>query len=144
MIICKKCKSDNIVKNGIVRGQQRYQCKACKYTFLLNDRRTNEEVTVLKALNVLIRSLNNVSYTMLEKLLNRDRSLIQRWNQDAGLTGWRSRHKDTFQIDFNQLERYIKMNENLFDTAAPIFVSAGKLLSDYSAILIVQRKGDNK
>ena len=92
MIICKKCKSDNIVKNGIVRGQQRYQCKACKYTFLLNDRRTNEEVTVLKALNVLIRSLSNVSYTMLEKLLSRDRSLIQRWNQDAGLTGWRSRH----------------------------------------------------
>ena len=30
MVKCKKCKSENIVKNGKVRGKQRYLCKDCR------------------------------------------------------------------------------------------------------------------
>ena len=32
-VVCKKCKSDSFVKNGVVRGLQRYQCKVCEYNF---------------------------------------------------------------------------------------------------------------
>ena len=28
---CQRCGSDKKVKDGIVRGLQRYQCKECKY-----------------------------------------------------------------------------------------------------------------
>ena len=30
---CKRCGEATFVKNGTVRGQQRYRCKACGYNF---------------------------------------------------------------------------------------------------------------
>jgi hypothetical protein len=30
---CRKCQSENIVKNGIVRDRQRYKCRACGFNF---------------------------------------------------------------------------------------------------------------
>lgn len=30
---CPKCKSENKVKDGFVKGLQRYQCKSCSYRF---------------------------------------------------------------------------------------------------------------
>jgi len=36
---CKNCGSIKYVKNGKVRGLQRYRCKECKYNFVEGDRR---------------------------------------------------------------------------------------------------------
>ncbi|KAA6301115.1 MAG: hypothetical protein EZS26_002721 [Candidatus Ordinivivax streblomastigis] len=30
---CPQCQSSNKMKNGIVRGHQRYQCKVCHYAY---------------------------------------------------------------------------------------------------------------
>jgi len=30
---CPKCSSEKFIKNGLLRGKQRYQCKSCKYNF---------------------------------------------------------------------------------------------------------------
>lgn len=30
---CPKCKSKNVVKNGFMKGKQRYKCNICKYTY---------------------------------------------------------------------------------------------------------------
>ena len=32
-LVCKRCQSEAFVKNGFVRGHQRYRCKACGYNF---------------------------------------------------------------------------------------------------------------
>ena len=32
-LVCKRCQSEAFVKNGFVRGYQRYRCKACGYNF---------------------------------------------------------------------------------------------------------------
>ena len=37
---CKHCKSGNTVKNGFVRGKQRYLCNDCKRTFTVGDKRS--------------------------------------------------------------------------------------------------------
>ncbi len=37
---CKHCKSGNTVKNGFVRGKQRYLCSDCKRTFTVGDKRS--------------------------------------------------------------------------------------------------------
>ena len=52
MVKCKKCKSENIVKNGKVRGKQRYLCKDCRYNFVEGDARTNEKIKAKKAMCV--------------------------------------------------------------------------------------------
>jgi transposase len=38
-IICKKCGSSHCVKNGYIRGNQRYKCKNCGCNFKLGDSR---------------------------------------------------------------------------------------------------------
>ncbi len=35
----KKCGSSNYIKNGKVRGKQRYLCKDCRYNFVEGDAR---------------------------------------------------------------------------------------------------------
>ncbi|NIK73334.1 transposase-like protein [Thermonema lapsum] len=34
---CKKCGSQSVVKNGLVRHKQRYKCKHCGYNFTIRD-----------------------------------------------------------------------------------------------------------
>ena len=52
MISCKKCGSEKYVKNGKVRGQQRYLCKACGCNYIEGDRRTNEKIKARKAIDL--------------------------------------------------------------------------------------------
>lgn len=37
MVDYKKCKSQNITKNGIVRKKQKYLCKECGYNFVIGN-----------------------------------------------------------------------------------------------------------
>jgi hypothetical protein len=32
-MFCRKCRSDLLTKNGIVRGRQRYRCRSCGFNF---------------------------------------------------------------------------------------------------------------
>ena len=54
MVNCKDCQGKKIVKNGCVRGVQRYKCKACGLNFIEGDKRFKRETTVKKALCVLL------------------------------------------------------------------------------------------
>lgn len=33
-LICPRCKSEKIVRNGVADGKQKYKCKSCKYQFI--------------------------------------------------------------------------------------------------------------
>ena len=44
---CKFCKSENTVKNGFVRGKQRYLCKDCSKMFTVGDERKKNEASKL-------------------------------------------------------------------------------------------------
>ena len=83
---CKNCGGLKVIKNGTVRGKQRYKCKKCEYNFVVGDERTNDKIIALKALVVLLYALAKGSYNMLGTIFNRDRSLIYRWIKEAGLS----------------------------------------------------------
>lgn len=76
-IICKKCKSDKYVKNGLVRGLQRYRCKVCKCNFTNTDLRGKHPA--MKALSILLYSMGNMSYRMIGKLLGLSHVTIYEW-----------------------------------------------------------------
>ena len=40
---CKNCGAEHAVKNGKVRGKQRFRCKECGLNFVVGDARTNEK-----------------------------------------------------------------------------------------------------
>ncbi len=44
MVNCPKCGSQHCVKDGIVKGKQRYQCKTCHYRHTVRYRGANNDV----------------------------------------------------------------------------------------------------
>ena len=60
---CKNCGSVHAVRNGKVRGKQRYRCKECGFNFVEGDARTNEKITAKKAMLILFYSLGKASFT---------------------------------------------------------------------------------
>lgn len=143
MVYCKKCGSDNTVKDGIVRGQQRYLCKQCKYRFLSADRRTNGKIAVIKALFTLVIAQRDVSFTELSKMFGRDRSLLYRWYVESGRSGYYPPWRDTVMSDFEDMEELIEREMNYFNKSAPMFVLSENLSNDeFSAVVIIQRNTD--
>jgi transposase-like protein len=54
---CKRCQQENCVKNGLVRGKQRWLCKGCDYNFTEGDRRKERTTPQQRALAVLLVSM---------------------------------------------------------------------------------------
>lgn len=142
MVKCKRCESENVVKNGVVRGQQRYYCKNCKYNFVETDRRTTKEVAILKALSVLINSLGDIPYDELEELLDRDRSQLHRWNKPAEMRNFQRKRWDRGTISYQHLEEFVAYHKKyLFDPSMPLYALSGSIINEkFSVVLVVQRE----
>ena len=76
-IICKKCGSNQWVKNGVVRDIQRYRCKSCNCNFTNTAPRGESES--LKALAVLLHGMGKCSFRMLGKILGVSAVSIYKW-----------------------------------------------------------------
>jgi transposase len=64
---CKRCGSDNCVKNGKVRYQQRYKCKECGCNFIIGDKREKLSPAA-RALSILLYGRGKASYGFIAKL----------------------------------------------------------------------------
>jgi IS1 family transposase/transposase-like protein len=84
MVTCKKCLSEKVVKNGIIRRKQRYVCRECGHIFTEGDNRTNEDVIAKKAMCTILYSLGKASFNMLAHIFDTWPSLIYRWIVEAG------------------------------------------------------------
>ena len=77
-IVCKRCGSTHCIKNGKVRGKQRYKCKACGYNFVKGDKRVKVRPEA-KALAVLLYSTGKASYGFIAQLFNVSRTAVLKW-----------------------------------------------------------------
>ncbi|MFN8167053.1 MAG: IS1 family transposase [Bacteroidia bacterium] len=51
--VCPRCKGEDVVKSGIVKGRQRYRCKPCNYFFtVLKEGKSIDPYYVIKALQL--------------------------------------------------------------------------------------------
>ena len=73
---CKRCGSEEHVKNGLMRGQQRYLCKACGLNF--TDTPPRGKPLALKAVAVLLY-VSGLSMNRTAKLLGVSTPTIQAW-----------------------------------------------------------------
>src|SRR3954452_5217844 len=73
---CKRCGSEAHVKNGLMRGQQRYRCKACGLNF--TDTPPRGKPLVLKAAAVLLY-VSGLSMNRTAQLLGLSTPTIQAW-----------------------------------------------------------------
>src|SRR3954451_14098068 len=73
---CKRCGSEEQVKNGLMRGKQRYLCKGCGLNF--TDTPAHGKPLALKAAAVLLY-VSGLSMTRTAKLLGVSTPTVQAW-----------------------------------------------------------------
>ena len=76
-VSCKRCGSIAFVKNGIVRGHQRYRCRDCGCNFTDTPRRGKP--AAMKALAVLLYAMGNASYGMIARLFGISEVAVFKW-----------------------------------------------------------------
>jgi transposase len=82
-LVCKKCGSTKYLKNGKVRGQQRYQCKNCGYNFTVGDLRKRQKNESLKLLCILLYRLCNCTYKKLGEICDLAPTTIYDWVKNS-------------------------------------------------------------
>lgn len=76
-IACPKCKSEELIKSGIVKARQRYRCKQCNYFFtVLKDGKNIDPYYVIKALQLYIEG---VSFREIERILGISHVSVMNW-----------------------------------------------------------------
>ncbi|MDH6355373.1 transposase-like protein [Dysgonomonas sp. PH5-45] len=80
-VICVYCqKSISCVKNGVIKGKQRYRCQECKKNFYV-------DITIAKIDKrryAIILYLEGLDYSKIAKILNSDRLTVERWIEKYG------------------------------------------------------------
>jgi transposase-like protein len=82
-IRCKKCGSNNYVKSGSIRDNQRYKCKECGSNFKVGDNR-GKISSEAKALGMLMYGSGKASYGMIARLLKVSRPAVLYWIRTMG------------------------------------------------------------
>ena len=139
MINCKRCKSEQIRRNGKVRDKQRYKCKECHLNFVEGDKRVKADLPIKKALAVILYSIGKASFRMLGKLFNCSHSLIYRWiSKEAEMLPEPSIDADIREIEFDEMWHFIGSKKIKSGSSKPWIVAAGKLLPGLSAVVMLQ------
>lgn len=114
-IECARCKSKRYVKNGLVRGVQRYRCVGCGYNYTLEDRRSTYDN---KTRNLVIRMyLNNCGFRRIAEILSIPLSTVFKWIKKAGkivdeMVSARQEEAEKIEIlEMDELYTYIKKNQ---------------------------------
>jgi transposase-like protein len=80
---CKRCGND-CVKNGIVRGKQRYYCKGCQYNFIEGDERKTRWHNANTKRIALILYLEGMGFRGIERVL----SQIDKKASNVAIINW--------------------------------------------------------
>ena len=78
---CKSCGAKSYVRNGKMRGEQRYKCKECGYNFIEGDKRI--KYGLVDRLKVLKLYLENCGIRSIERLTGIRNRQISLWIEDA-------------------------------------------------------------
>lgn len=144
MVTCKRCGSEESVKNGKVRGKARYKCKKCGLNFVEGDGRVNESLAVKKALAVILYSLSKASFNMLGKIFGHSPSLIYRWIvEEMAKLPEPSVPGDIKEMEFDEMWHFIGSKKTKSGSSRRWIVARGELLPGWSAVVMLQRSDDS-
>lgn len=76
-IACPKCKSEALIKSGVVKGRQRFRCKSCNYFFtVLKEGKHIDPYYVIKALQL---HMEGVTFREIERILGISHVSVMNW-----------------------------------------------------------------
>lgn len=77
---CKTCFGERLVKNGFVRGQQRYRCQHCGKNQIMGDRREKHDNAVRR--KALAMHLDSHGIRRIGRALKVPHQLVAKWVED--------------------------------------------------------------
>ena len=115
MISCKKFGSEKRVKDGRVRGRQRYSCKECGCNFIEGDRRITEKIGARKAMCMMLYATGKISINKIAKTFGMCWSLIYRWTNESAekLSNYEIKN-DVERIEFDEMWHFLYKKRKLW------------------------------
>ena len=122
---CPKCGSETRIKNGIVKGRQRYQCKECGNNYTV-EKRSGEYSDATKK-NALHLYLEGLGFRSIGRYLNVSNVTVLNWIKQFGI-----KEKDV-QSKANPIE-YVEIDEmHSYIGSKKTTVGSGLLLIDWGS-----------
>jgi transposase-like protein len=108
--------SEQIAKNGMTRGKQRYKCSECGRIFVEGDQRTNDGVITKKAMCTIVYSLGKASFNMLAHIFDTWLSLVYRWIVEAGTKMFASEEMGEIrEMAFDEMWHFVGSKKQVLD-----------------------------
>ena len=102
---CPKCKSNKAIKDGIVRGKQRYLCKLCQYHYTVISR---DRIATRIKRQALQLYLEGLGFRSIGRFLNCSHVSVYRWIRSFGSALENIKSSDKAQIvELDEMHTFI-------------------------------------
>lgn len=137
---CKHCGHGESVKNGVVRGKQRYKCKECGYNFVVGDGRVDPNAAVKRAFAVILYSLGKGSYGFIAKLFGVTPPAVLKWIRAEAATLQVPEVSGAIrEMEFDEMWHFIGSKKTKDGSSKRWIVLQGEPWPGCSAVVILQR-----
>ena len=138
---CKNCGNGGTVKNGVVRGKQRYKCKGCGYNFVAGDGRVDPDAAVKRAFAVILYSLGKGSYGFIAKLFGVTPPAVLKWiRAEAAAAALQDRpvSGSIREMEFDEMWHFIQSKKTKNGSSKRWIVLQGAPWPGCSAVVMLQ------
>ena len=131
---CPKCDSDVAVKNGFVKGIQRFKCKkcGCQYT-----RSTPHGKPLKVKILALVLYLSGISMNMIGRIIGVSGQSIMRWIKAFGLACMQEQQSEMEnEIEIDEMHHFVGSKKNFFGCGKYLVIPLDDCLAGNVAIVV--------
>ena len=116
---CKKCGSKVFIKNGFVRGLQRYRCNACRCNFTQTERRGIHPA--LRAFGIVLYGMCGVSMNKIAKMFGVSGVAVLKWiKKEASLIQEVHPHAESKIVMIDEMWHFVNGKKRRFGSGEPL------------------------
>ena len=136
---CKKCKKSRVVKNGFVRGKQRYRCKECLYNFVEGDDRVRQENVVKRAFAIILYSMSKGTFNFLGKLFKVSPTTIYNWvRKEAETLPFPDIKNSIQEVEIDDMWHFVHSKKTSAGSKKRWIVAQGEPLPGLQAVVMLK------
>ena len=140
-IVCKGCGVSDYVKNGTVRGLQRYRCKACGCNF--TDTKARGKPAAMKALATLLYAMGNMSFCGIARLLGVSDVTIMNWiRKEAKALPAPEMPADVQVVMLDEMHHFLKKRQKNDGFGERMILLSGELSPGFWVCVMMQPVAD--
>jgi transposase-like protein len=137
-VCCKSCGCSDVIKNGIVRGHQRYRCRECRYNFTQTARRGVP--VALKSLALVLYGLCGVSMNKIGKMLGVSNVAVLKWvRKEAQGIKEPSPKADSGVVMIDEMWHYVSGKKTKYGCGAPLMAYRVDLWAGHWVAVVMPR-----